>query len=250
MSDDPQPAAWDSDHLADPHGQPDKAERVRRMFDAIAPAYERVNTLFSGGCDARWRRAAVKLAGVTASDSVIDIACGTGDFARAFSSAQPAPQRVVGCDFSHQMIRYAHQRPCPDRMSWCEADAQRLPFDDASFSIASCAFGVRNFQDLGAGLAEMHRVLAPGGRAVILEFTRPGNRLIRAAYEFYTARVMPWGAALISGDRTGAYRYLPRSVVSFLGATQMTARLQQAGFARVESHPLTFGAVTIHVAAR
>jgi len=244
------PALWDGDRLADPHQQPDKSQRVRRMFDAIAPTYERVNTLFSAGRDAGWRRAVVRMAHVGGQDTVLDIACGTGDLARAFAAAVPAPRRVVGCDFAHEMLRHAVDRPAAGPLAWCEADALRLPFADGSFSVTSCAFGVRNFQDLGVGLAEMHRVMAPGGRCVILEFTRPANRLVRAVYELYTSRIMPWGAALVSRDRTGAYRYLPRSVVSFLDAAQMAAKLRQAGFASVDCRPLTFGAVTIYLAAK
>jgi demethylmenaquinone methyltransferase/2-methoxy-6-polyprenyl-1,4-benzoquinol methylase len=109
---------------------------------------------------------------------------------------------------------------------------------------------VRNFANLDAGLAEMHRVLRPRGRAVILEFTRPRNRLARAAYELYSHRFMPLAATLLSGDRSGAYRYLPRSVVSFLDAKQMRERLRHAGFARVVSEPLTMGVVTVCVAVR
>lgn len=125
-----------------------------------------------------------------------------------------------------------------------------LPFDEASFSIVSCAFGVRNFADLDAGLRELRRVLRPGGRLVILEFTRPTNRAVRLAYELYSQRIMPLTATLVAGDRTGAYRYLPRSVVSFLNAPQMLERLRVAGFSNASATPLTFGVVTAYVAHR
>lgn len=240
------PPAWTPDLLIAPHEAPEKATRVRGMFNAIAPTYERINTLFSAGRDAAWRRKAVELARVTHEDEVLDIACGTGDFARAFLAARP--RRVVGADFAHAMLHLAVMRS-PD-IGWCEADALQLPFADASFSIVSCAFGVRNFADLDAGLREMSRVLRPGGRAVILEFTRPRNRLFRFAYEAYCHRVMPPAAAWISGDRTGAYRYLPRSVVSFLDAAQMEDRLRRAGFAAVRAVPRTFGVVTIYVSPK
>ncbi|MGB2984732.1 MAG: class I SAM-dependent methyltransferase, partial [Phycisphaerae bacterium] len=133
---------------------------------------------------------------------------------------------------------------------WCEADALRLPFRSGSFTITSCAFSVRNFEDLDAGLAEMFRVLRPGGRAVILEFTRPRNRIARAVYEFYSHRLMPLAATLIAGDTSGAYRYLPRSVVSFLSAEQMCARLRRVGFSRTTAMPLTLGIVTVYIATR
>ncbi len=249
-SDDPIAAGepvWDEQSLERPHLAPGKARRVRVMFDAIAPSYQRVNTVFSMGRDAAWRRTAVRMAGVKPDDAVLDIACGTGDFARAFAAA--GARSVVGCDFAHKMLVRAQDRPV-SALRWCEADALCLPFADGSFSIAGCAFGVRNFQDLGAGLGEMHRVLRPRGRAVILEFTRPANRLARWIYELYAGKIMPLGASWLSGDRSGAYRYLPRSVLSFAGAEQMCARLVQAGFTHTSATPLTLGVVTVYVATR
>ena len=256
--------AWPRGLLGDPHAAPDKADRVRRMFNGIAPRYELVNRLFSAGRDAYWRRQAVELASVGPSDMVLDVACGTGDFARVFAAA--GAREIVGCDFAHEMLMHAMRhddaavlrgsagaasimRSAP-RLRWCEADALRLPFRAGAFSIVSCAFGARNFENLDAGLAEMFRVLRPGGRAVILEFTRPKGRLARSVYEFYAHRVMPLAATLIARDTSGAYRYLPRSVVSFLDERQMCAKLRQAGFADATATPLTLGIVSVYVAAR
>ncbi len=240
---------WDEARLADVHTQDDKAQRVRRMFDAIAPTYELINALFSGGRDRAWRRKAVQLARVEPHDGILDIACGTGDLLRTFHRRAPQADRFVGLDFAHHMLTRAVARGTA-RTCWCQADALRLPFADAAFNVTSCAFGVRNFQDLDHGLREMHRVLQPGGRAVILEFTRPANGLIRRIHEFYCGRVMPCAATLISRDRTGAYRYLPQSVVSFLDAESMCRRLRQAGFADARATPLTFGVVTVYVATK
>jgi len=249
---------WTPDLLASPHDASDKADRVRRMFDSIAPRYEFVNTVCSAGRDAHWRRAAVRLADVRSDDDVLDVACGTGDFARAFLAVNP--RRVVGVDFAHEMLLRAVHSPTRDTnpgphsveplTHWVEADALRLPFRDGSFSIVSCAFGVRNFADLEAGLREMHRVLRPGGRAIILEFTRPGNPVARRLYEFYASRVMPLAATWLSGDRGGAYRYLPRSVVSFLTTGQMVESLRRTGFARAQAAALTLGVVTVYRATR
>jgi len=233
--------------LSAPHEAADKAARVRQMFNSIAPRYELINGLFSAGLDNAWRRQAVKLSGVGPEDDVLDVACGTGDFARAFAAA--SARSVLGCDFAHAMLTRAASRS-PKMLRWCEADAQRLPFPDGAFSIVSCAFGIRNFHNLDQGLAEMHRVLRPRGRLVILEFSRPGNRVIRAIYELYTGRLMPVGAALLSGDRSGAYRYLPSSVVSFLDAGQMDDRLRRAGFVNRTATPLTLGTVTVYVGTR
>ncbi len=216
------------------------------MFNAIAPRYELVNALCSGGRDAAWRRRTIRLAGVTRDDDVLDIATGTGDLARAFAKAQP--RSIVGTDFAHEMLSQARLVTGGGVDRWCEADALRLPFRDQSFSITSCAFGVRNFRDLDTGLAEMHRVLRPGGRAVILEFTRPRNAIARGFYELYSNRLMPVFASWVSGDKSGAYRYLPKSVVSFLDAAQMCERLRGVGFTEAHATPLTMGVVTVYVA--
>jgi len=224
------------------------------MFNAIAPRYELVNRLFSGGRDAYWRRRAVALCGASADDEVLDIACGTGDFARAFVNANA--RSVTGCDFAHEMLARAgdsqgNGTTNPKRkVELCECDAQSLPFADESFSITSCAFGVRNFQQLDVGLREMHRVLQPGGQAVILEFARPQNAAFRSCYELYANHVMPLLATIVSGDTSGAYRYLPRSVVSFVSRNEMCEHLQSVGFRTVKTTPLTLGAVMVYVAVR
>jgi demethylmenaquinone methyltransferase/2-methoxy-6-polyprenyl-1,4-benzoquinol methylase len=239
------PLLWDEAHLGDPHAQADKAARVRAMFDAIAPTYERVNRLLSAGRDAFWRRKAVRLAAAGPADLVLDVACGTGDFARAFSLA--TRRAVTGCDFSQGMLDLAAGRPAR-ALRWCRSDALALPFADGAFTVVSCAFGVRNFQDLAAGLREMARVLAPGGRMVILEFSLPRSRLLGGLYLFYFRRLLPRLAAWISGDVSGAYRYLPRSVSSFPDADGIARALRAAGLDRVEVSPLTIGIVTVFVA--
>jgi demethylmenaquinone methyltransferase/2-methoxy-6-polyprenyl-1,4-benzoquinol methylase len=239
-----QDLVWDENRLADPHAQPDKAARVQAMFDAIAPTYERVNRVLSAGRDAAWRREAVKTASVRPDDRILDLACGTGDFARAFATACPA--LVVGADFAWEMLGRGAARHGP-RLRWCQADALRLPFADGMFTVVSCAFGVRNFQNLCHALREMHRVLAPGGRAVILEFSTPSSRILAPLYLFYFRRIMPRLAGLLSGDRTGAYHYLPHSVSSFTDAAGLGAALQTAGFGRLIQRRLSFGIVTLHV---
>ena len=238
---------WDRSRLADPHGQADKADRVRTMFDAIAPTYERVNRVTSAGRDAYWRRTAVAMAEIRPADRVLDVACGTGDFARAFAEAGPSV--VIGSDFAERMLALAASRG-NKTIKWCRADGLALPFDDGAFTVVSCAFGVRNFQDLDVGLREFHRVLEPGGRAVILEFSMPRLRVLRALYLIYFRRVLPWLATRISRDRTGAYRYLPKSVSSFVDTSGMSAALKDAGFASVEHRGLTAGIATVHIARK
>ena len=236
---------WDRQRLGDPHGQPDKAARVRAMFDGIAPTYERVNHVLSAWCDTRWRRRAVALARTSANDRVLDLACGTGDLARAFLEA--SPRGVVGCDFSLGMLHLAAGRG-GGPIRWCGADALSLPFADRCFNVVSCAFGVRNFQDIHTGFRETYRVLAPGGRAVILEFSMPSSRFLGRLYLFYFRHVFPRLATLLSRDQTGAYRYLPKSVSSFADSKGLTEALRSAGFDRVEHWELTIGIVTVFVA--
>lgn len=244
----PSDKLWTPELLNAPHQAADKAERVRGMFNAIADRYELVNTVCSGGRDRYWRRKAVSLAAVTATDRVLDIACGTGDFARAFLAGEAGA--VAACDFAHQMLELAVKGPSSRAICWIEADALQLPFRNASFTISSCAFGVRNFQTLEQGFREMHRVLRPGGRAVILEFSRPSGSVMRSLYEFYSQRIMPAAATLISRDRTGAYRYLPQSVVSFVTPEQVSEAMRAAGFGSITATPLTFGVVTVYIAHR
>lgn len=237
---------WNEERLSSPHTQQDKRYRVQRMFDAIAPTYERVNAVASLGRDRYWRREMVRMAAVQQGDVLLDVACGTGDVARTFAGATVRPKRIIGADFSAPMLRRAADRPIVNG-AFCQADALRLPLADASVSIVTCAFGIRNFQDLGCGLREMGRVLRPGGRAIILEFTVPTRPILRRMYLFYFRRVLPLAATLISRDRTGAYRYLPESVLSFQGSDEIASSLKSAGFDEVAVRPLTVGIVSIYV---
>lgn len=254
--------AWDASNLRDPHAQPDKAARVEAMFDAIADSYERVNLLTSLGQDGRWRRAAVAAADVKPGDVVLDVCCGTGDMVRTFAAHDPPPALIIGVDFSHAMLARggypaaspaaagsdgpaagAKRRPA---IQLIRADALRLPLGDASVDAVSCAFGVRNFQDLPAGLRELRRVLRPGGRVVILEFAAPDNALIRWGHRLYCEAVLPRVGRWISGDRSGAYDYLPRSIRTFERRAEMVARLHDAGFERVTTRSMNLGSVVVY----
>lgn len=213
------------------------------MFASIAHRYDLNNRLHSFGRDVAWRRAAVREASLRAGDVVLDVACGTGDLAMEFARA--GARRVTGLDFTAAMLDVARKRAARARAArsivWMEGDAQNLPFADASVDVVSIAFGIRNVTDPARALREFRRVLRPGGRLVILEFGTPRSPIVRRLNDLYTRRVMPWTATLISGDRSGAYRYLPRSVETFLDREQMAAAMRTAGLTAVTQRPLTFG---------
>jgi demethylmenaquinone methyltransferase/2-methoxy-6-polyprenyl-1,4-benzoquinol methylase len=237
---------WDREALRAPHTRADKALRVEAMFDAIASTYERVNTVASLGRDAVWRRRTVAAADVRPSDVVLDLCCGTGDMLRAFAAARPPARLIIGVDFAAQMLARGVHDGLGNEIRLIRGDALRLPLADESVDVISCVFGVRNFQDLQAGLCEMYRVARPGGRVVILEFALPENRLLRWGYRFYCEHVLPRLATLISGDRSGAYRYLPRSIQTFERRDALAQRLEQAGFGNVRLEGMNFGGVVLY----
>lgn len=238
--------AWESEELADPHTAPQKASKVRGMFSAIAHRYDLNNRLHSMWQDQRWRRLAVKSAEVRPGDAVLDAACGTGDLTQLFARA--AAGKVVGVDFTPAMLEVARQKlgresgPVRSKVTYEEGDAQSLRFADASFDVVSIAFGIRNVVEPARALAEFARVLRPGGRLVILEFEgRPANRFVRWFNDVYCRRIMPVTATLISGDRSGAYKYLPASVWTFMSRAELEGAVRDAGFEDVTSRSLSLG---------
>ncbi|HZW06722.1 MAG TPA: bifunctional demethylmenaquinone methyltransferase/2-methoxy-6-polyprenyl-1,4-benzoquinol methylase UbiE [Phycisphaerales bacterium] len=246
-----QGTAWSNADLAtSPHGVADKQERVRRMFAAIAGSYDVNNRVHSFGLDQRWRRFAVRQAAVKPGDTVLDVACGTGDLSRLF--ADSGASKVVGLDYTEEMLAVARQKRGQStgrvarEIEYIRGDAQALPFADATFDVVSIAFGIRNVQDPAKAVGEFFRVLKPGGRLVVLEFDRPRNALIRFGNDLYTRRIMPLTATLISGDRSGAYKYLPKSVETFLDRDQLSAVIRGVGFGSVSQTPLTFGVCVCH----
>lgn len=249
----PEPV-WSANDLSkDPHAAPDKAGRVQRMFAAIAGSYDLNNRLHSLGGDQAWRRAAVRMAEVRPTDAVLDVACGTGDLTEAFARAKPAA--VVGVDFTPAMLDIARgkadrrSRPSAEpQPRYEQGDATQLRFDDASFDVASIAFGIRNVDDPPKALAEFRRVLRPGGRLVILEFSEPRFEPLRSLSRLYTNHIMPRTASWIARDRSGAYRYLPKSVDSFHRPEALTRMLEQAGFEDVKIRSLTFGICMAYLA--
>lgn len=224
-------------------GGPDRAAKrayVRRMFTAIAPRYDLLNHLLSLNVDRRWRRTAVRRLGWEArpDGTYLDLCSGTMDLAAALALAPGFRGRVVGADFVVPML--ALGRGKAPRLAPVGADALALPFPDARFDGATCAFGVRNLADLDAGLAEAARVLRPGARFVILEFATPRFAPLRWAYLFYFQRVLPAIGRAVS-KHTDAYTYLPESVRAFPEPEALARRLAAAGFSQVGYELLTGG---------
>jgi demethylmenaquinone methyltransferase/2-methoxy-6-polyprenyl-1,4-benzoquinol methylase len=224
---------------------------IAAMFDKVAPRYDRLNRVLSLGNDRGWRRRAVVRARLGPGETALDVGVGTGDLAFELLAASDATSRVLGIDVSEAMLGLVRQRaatsPLGARFEARVADAQALPLPAASFDRVTAGFAIRNFDDLAAGLGEMRRVLRPGGRAVILEFSTPPQSLVRAVSDVYLHGLVPGLAALLGGDAE-AYRYLPRSIARFPAADGLAALLRDAGFARVRFERLAMGVVAIHVA--
>ena len=233
------------------------ARWVRAMFARVAHRYDLANHLLSFNIDRRWRSHAVgRLRPILQRPDarVLDLCCGTGDLLLELWCASPPPSReregavVLGSDFCHPMLLGARAKILRRhaRASLFEADALRLPLGDASLDLVTVAFGFRNLANYQAGLAEIGRVLRPGGMAAILEFSQPPNALFRALYNFYSRRLLPWIGGALSGSRD-AYAYLPESVRQFPSAAELAEGMRRAGFAEVRFECLTGGIVALHL---
>jgi demethylmenaquinone methyltransferase/2-methoxy-6-polyprenyl-1,4-benzoquinol methylase len=261
----PTDTVWNDRDLANPHAVADKRRRVQRMFAAIAPRYDVNNRLHSAGLDQHWRRRAVALSQLRPADRVVDVACGTGDLSLAYRRGLldaatahnlPPDGGVLGIDFTFEMLPLAERKACriqpPEsrRMRFMAGDAQRLPLPDQCCDVVSIAFGIRNVADPAMALREFYRVLRPAGRVVVLEFSLPANPFLRGLYNFYFHQILPRTATLISGDRSGAYKYLPRSVGTFMPRPAMLDALRSAGFQNATAHPMTFGIAVVYRAIK
>jgi demethylmenaquinone methyltransferase/2-methoxy-6-polyprenyl-1,4-benzoquinol methylase len=226
----------------------DKREvRIRRMFDQVAPWYDFLNHLLSLNIDQRWRKQTVKRVPPVGDAPILDLCTGTGDLALAYHRLKIAP--VIGADFCHEMLVRAAKKATAAKadIPFVEADAQELPFPDATFQIVSVSFGLRNVTDTDRGLAEMVRVLRPGGRLAILEFSKPRSKLLGKAYTTYFRRVLPWIGERFSRNRESAYKYLPESVMAFPDGEALAEKLRGHGLVDVTFTPFTFGVATLYV---
>jgi demethylmenaquinone methyltransferase / 2-methoxy-6-polyprenyl-1,4-benzoquinol methylase len=212
------------------------------MFDRIARRYDLVNTVLSGGTDGGWRRRAARATRLQPGGSALDVACGSGKLTAQLARAAGREGRVVGLDFSPQMLEVA-RRDHPG-IAFLEGDALNLPFGDASFDASTIAFGLRNLADPVRGLREMQRVVKPGGRSVVLEFVRPPKNIAGGAYRLYLRTLLPAIGGAISGQ-PAAYRYLSDTVDSYRTPQELREMAVAAGWSDVSYQSLAMGTVGI-----
>jgi len=227
----------------------DKARRVRGVFDSVASRYDIMNDLMSGGLHRIWKHFAVEQAAIRRGQSVLDLAGGTGDLSKAFSRATGPSGHVVLADINASMLREGRRRlvdaGIAGNVSIAQVDAENLPFADASFDCISIAFGLRNVTDKDAALRSMYRVLRPGGKLLILEFSRPAEP-VRPAYDVYSFKILPLMGRLIAND-SESYRYLAESIRMHPDQEELLGMMREAGFERCRYHNLAAGIVALHV---
>jgi demethylmenaquinone methyltransferase / 2-methoxy-6-polyprenyl-1,4-benzoquinol methylase len=227
--------------------QAGKKQQVARMFDSISGNYDFLNHFLSLGIDIRWRKKAINLLADGKPKIILDVATGTGDF--AVETLKLNPEQVIGVDISEGMLEVGRKkmkaRGYEHKIDLRLGDSENLPFEENKFDAVIVAFGVRNFENLEKGLSEMHRVLKPGGRMVVLEFSKPRAFPFKQLYNFYFNFILPKIGRLISRD-PAAYTYLPESVQAFPDGDDFTSILKRLGFNQTSCKPLTFGISSLY----
>lgn len=228
-----------------------KKEQVTKMFDAISKEYDGLNRVISFGIDIKWRKKVVALVAKTQPNTILDIATGTGDL--AINLAETKAEKIIGLDISQGMLEVGKQKVLKknlqDRIEMIVGDSENLPFEDNRFDAITVGFGIRNFETLEKGLAEIHRVLKPGGVFVILETSVPTKTPFKQGYNLYSKNILPIIGKLFSKDRS-AYRYLSDSASVFPYGEKLNNILRKIGFINVESKPQTFGVATIYTSSK
>jgi demethylmenaquinone methyltransferase/2-methoxy-6-polyprenyl-1,4-benzoquinol methylase len=225
----------------------DKKNKVKNIFDSIAGNYDFLNHLLSFGVDKYWRKKALKLSKVGSESVLLDIACGTGDV--AIEAYKQGVREVVGADFSHNMLGFFKQK-----RNWIDGrvvqtTAEQMPFRDNSFTNITVAFGVRNFYDIKEGFKSFHRVLKEKGKATVIEFQMPEDKIFKSLYKFYFMKILPLIGGLVSKNKS-AYKYLPDSVEEFDEKILLVDLLKEVGFKAVKKYKLTFGIVQVVIAEK
>ncbi|HEY3307481.1 MAG TPA: bifunctional demethylmenaquinone methyltransferase/2-methoxy-6-polyprenyl-1,4-benzoquinol methylase UbiE [Desulfuromonadaceae bacterium] len=230
----------------------EKGENIQQMFGAIAPRYDFLNRLLSLGIDRRWRTKAVQQLMYRPGGRILDVATGTGDVAIEIAKATPASVKITGADFCKEMVELGKAKVAlseyAQKIELIVAPCEDLPFPENTFDSVTIAFGIRNVVDRKLGMAEMRRVLRPGGRMIILEFSTPRSQLFRQIYYFYFRRLLPMVGGLFS--RYNAYKYLPDSVLEFPSIEEFSNTIRETGFENVKVQELTFGIASIYVAEK
>jgi demethylmenaquinone methyltransferase/2-methoxy-6-polyprenyl-1,4-benzoquinol methylase len=229
-----------------------KGEQIEQMFDHIAPVYDRLNHILSGGIDKQWRRKAIAWLKPFRPQRIMDVATGTGDFALLIQR-ELHPELLIGTDISEGMLRIGKEKAEKENLSekvhFIKEDCTSLSFDNDFFDAVTIAFGVRNFEDLDKGLSEMYRVLKKEGRLLILELSIPDHFPVKQLYVLYSKTVIPFLGKSLSKD-ANAYRYLPRSIKAFPQGEAMKNIITQAGFGKVSFRKLTCGICTLYTASK
>ncbi len=230
-------------------------EGIRSLFDGIASNYDKLNHVMSFGIDKRWRSKAVDhIVYENRPIRVLDVATGTGDFAFEIAKKVPYGSQIIGIDLSENMLIEAKRKSLEMPSRYCRVkfligDSESVQYEDSFFDRVTVSFGVRNFENLDLGLAEMCRVLKKGGRLVILELSYPDSPLVFKLYKFYSLKIIPMLGNLISGNRS-AYKYLPDSILKFPKSDVMIQKLKNAGFSTVTAKSCTFGVCSMYVAEK
>jgi demethylmenaquinone methyltransferase/2-methoxy-6-polyprenyl-1,4-benzoquinol methylase len=225
----------------------DKARRVRGVFDSVASKYDVMNDLMSGGLHRAWKAYTVMVANLKEGDRALDIAGGTGDLALAFSKKVGATGEVVHTDINEAMLRVGRDRLINKGviLPTMVCDAEALPFPDGHFDLVSVAFGLRNMTHKDVALREMNRVLRPGGKLLVLEFSKVAKPLEKA-YDWYSFKILPAMGTLVAGD-DASYRYLAESIRMHPGQEELKRLMQESGFGHVDYHNMTGGIAALHV---
>ena len=230
-------------------GESEKAERVRGVFDSVATRYDLMNDLMSFGVHRLWKRFAVQLTGARAGQRVLDLASGTGDLAARLAGLVGPRGLVVMTDINAAMLARGRDRMLDEgrvgNVRYAQLDAEALPFPDGCFDCVTIGFGLRNVTHKERALGEMHRVLRPGGRALVLEFSHPTAAPLRAAYDLYSFQVLPRLGRLVADDEA-SYRYLAESIRVHPDQQTLKGMMEAAGFERCDVHNLTGGVVAVH----